>query len=207
MERAAYESERAARHYRLVEPEHRLVARQLATEWEDKLTAQRHLQEEYERFGQAQPRLLSVAERAAITQLADNMPSLWHAPPTTMAERKEIVRQIIQRVMVAGEGPSERLQGTMEWVGGGTTAGIVPRPISRIEHLSYYSLLCERIPTLAQAGYSTAQITASLAQEGFHSPTQGTPFRRQSVHELRRRLGVHQPRRRRRLPLSEHEWW
>ena len=40
-------------------------------------------------------------------------------PPTTMAERKELVRQIIQRVMVAGEGPSERLQGTMEWVGVG----------------------------------------------------------------------------------------
>ena len=119
MERAAYESERAARHYRLVEPEHRLVARQLAKEWEDKLTAQRHLQEEYERFGQAQPRLLSVAERAVITQLADNMPSLWHAPTTTMAERKEIVRQISQRVMVAGEGPSARLQVTMAWVGVG----------------------------------------------------------------------------------------
>jgi DNA invertase Pin-like site-specific DNA recombinase len=207
LERAAYESERAARHYRLVEPEHRLVARQLAKEWEDKLTAQRQLQEEYERFGQAQPRLLSAVERAAIAQLAYNIPSLWYAPTTTMAERKAIVRQIIQRVMVTGEGTSERLQVTIEWVGGGTTAGIVTRPISRIEHLSYYPLLCERIQTLAQAGYSTALITAALAQEGFHSPKQGTPFSRQSVHELMRRLGVHQPRRRRRLPLSEHEWW
>jgi hypothetical protein len=146
-------------------------------------------------------------ERAAIAQLAYNIPSLWSAPTTTMAERKEIVRQIIQRVIVAGEGTSERLQVTIEWVGGGTTAGIVTRPISRIEHLSYYPLLCERIQTLAQAGYSTAQITAALAQEGFHSPKQGTPFSRQSVHELMRRLGVYQPRSRRRLPLSEHEWW
>jgi hypothetical protein len=146
-------------------------------------------------------------ERAAIAQLAYNIPSLWYAPTTTMAERKEIVRQIIQRVMVAGEGASERLQGTIEWVGGGTTAGIVTRPISRIEPLSYYPLVCERIQPLAQAGDSTAQITAALAQEGFHSPKQGTPLSRQSVHELMRRLGVHQPRRRRRLPLSEHAWW
>jgi hypothetical protein len=207
LERAAYESERAARHYRLVEPEHRLVARQLAKEWEDKLTAQRPWQEESERFGQAQPRLLSAVERAAIAQLAYNMPSLWYAPTTTRAQRKEIVRQIIQRVMVAGEGTSERLQVTIEWGGGGTTAGIVTRPISRIEHLSYDPWLCERIQTLAQAGYRTALITAALAQEGFHSPKQGTPCSRQSVHELMRRLGVHQPRRRRRLPLSEHEWW
>jgi DNA invertase Pin-like site-specific DNA recombinase len=207
LERVAYEVERAARHYRLIEPEHRLVARQLAKEWEGKLTAQRHLQEEYERFVQAQPQLLSAAEREAIAQLAHNIPALWQANTTTMAERKEMVRQIIQRVLVAGEGPSERLQVIIEWVGGGTTAGIITRPINRIEHLSYYPLLCERIRTLAQAGASTAQITASLAQEGLHSPKQGTPFSRQSVHELMRRLGVHQPRRRPRPLLSEHEWW
>jgi hypothetical protein len=55
----------------------------------------------------------------------------------TVADRKEIVRQLIQRVTVAGEGLSERVQITIEWVGGGTTAGIATRPISRIEHLSY----------------------------------------------------------------------
>jgi Recombinase/Recombinase zinc beta ribbon domain len=207
LERAAYEAERAARHYRAIEPEHRLVARQLAKDWEEKLTAHRQLQEEYERFVQAQPQSLSGAEREAIAQLAHNIPALWHAATTTMVERKEIVRQIIHRVMVAGEGTSERLQITSEWVGGGVTAGIITRPISRIEHLSYYPLLCERIKTLAQAGYSTVQITACLAQEGFHSPKQAKPFSRQSVIELMRRLEVHQPHRRRRPALYEHEWW
>ena len=77
---------------------------------------------------------------------------------------------------MAGEGTSERPQVTIAWVGGGTTAGIIPRPMSRIEHLSYYPLLCERIQTLAQAGSSTTRITESLAPEGFHSPRQGTPF-------------------------------
>jgi hypothetical protein len=207
LERAAYESERAARHYRLVEPEHRLVARQHAKDWEDKLTAQRQLQEEYERFMQVQPQPLSAAERAAIAQLAHNIPALWHAPTTTMAERKEIIRQIVQRVMVAGEGTSERLQITIEWVGGGTTTGLTTRPISRLEHMSDYPRLCERIRTLAHAGYSAVRITACLAQEGFRSPKQAKPFSRQAVVELMRRLAVHQPRRRHRPQLSHHEWW
>jgi hypothetical protein len=138
LERAASEAERAARHDRLIEPEHRLVARQLAQAWEDKLLAHRHLQEEYARVVPAQPLPLSAAEREAIAQLAHNVPALWHAPTTTMAERKEIVRQIIHRVMVTGEGVSERLQITIEWVGGGTTVGTITRPISRIEHLSDY---------------------------------------------------------------------
>jgi DNA invertase Pin-like site-specific DNA recombinase len=207
LERAAYEAERAARHYRFIEPEHRLVARQLAKDWEDALLAHRHLQEDYARFVQAQPQLLPHAEREAIAQLAQNIPALWHAPTTTMAERKEIVRQIIQRVIVAGEGRSERLQITIEWVGGGRTAGLTTRPISHVADLSDYPRLCARIQTLVQEGYNITQITALLAHEGFRSPKHARPFSRQSVIELMRRLGVHQPRRHRRPPLQAHEWW
>jgi hypothetical protein len=191
----------------LIEPEHRLVARQLAKDWEDALLAHRQLQEEYVRFVQAQPQLLSRAEREAIEQLAQNIPALWHAPTTTTAERKEIVRQIIQHILVAGEGQSERLQITIEWVGGGRTAGLTIRPISHIAHLSDYPRLCERIRALVQEGHNITQITALLAHEGFRSPKHARPFSRQSVIELMRRLGVHQARRHRRPHLQEHEWW
>lgn len=207
LERATYESERAARHYRLVEPEHRLVARQLAKEWEEKLTAQRQLEEDYQRFLQTQPQVLTRSEREAIEALAHNIPSLWYAPTTTVADRKEIVRQLIQRIIVTGEGLSERVQITIEWAGGGTTAGIATRPISRVENLSYYPQLCDRIRDLAEAGLGSGRITEYLAQEGFHSPKYARPFSRQSVIELMRRLGVRQPHRRRRPVLKENEWW
>lgn len=207
LERAAYEAERTARHYRVIEPEHRLVARQRAKDWEDALRAHRQLQEEYVRFVQAQPHLLSRAEREAREQLAQNIPALWHAPPTTTAERKEIVRQIMQRILVAGEGQRERLQITIDWVGGGRTAGLTTRPIRHIAHWSDSPRLCERIRALVQEGHKITQITAVLAHEGFRSPTPARPFSRQSVIELRRRLGVHQARRHRRPHLQEHEWW
>jgi hypothetical protein len=45
LERAAYAAERAARHYRVLEPEPRVVARQLATAWEDARLAHRPRQE------------------------------------------------------------------------------------------------------------------------------------------------------------------
>src|SRR5215211_6812975 len=96
LERVSYEADRAGRHYRLIEPENRLVARQLAREWEEKLEAQRKLQEDYRRFVREQPRPLSEAERKNIHRLARNIPALWHSPSTTMAERKEIVRQIVE---------------------------------------------------------------------------------------------------------------
>ena len=70
-----------ARHYRLLEPEHRLGARQLAKEGEDQLMAHRHRQEESERFVQTPPRARSAAEREAIVPLAHTGPAPLGMPP------------------------------------------------------------------------------------------------------------------------------
>lgn len=206
LERAAYDSERAARHYRLIEPAHRVVARQLATDWDDKLAAQRQLQEEDERFVHTQSRVLSHVERDAIEQLAQHIPALWDAPTTTGADRKEMLRHIIQRVIGQVEGVSERLPLTIEGVGGGVTAGITTRPVRRTETLSAYPLRWERIRALAAAGDRTVKITACLAQEGFRSPRQDRALNRQTVVELRRRLGMRHPGRQPRPRLGPHEW-
>lgn len=207
LERTEYEAERAARHYRLVEPENRLVARQLAKDWEDRLTAHRQLQEDYQRFLQTQPQVLSPAEREAIEQLAHNIPALWQADTTTRADRKEIVRQIIQRVVVRPEGKSERVQVTIEWFGGGTTSGMVVRPINRVENLSRYAELCERLETLSAQGCRTSEITHVLTQEGFRSPRHAKPLTQRTVRDLRQRLGLRPSRPRPRPPLAQHEWW
>jgi hypothetical protein len=50
----------------LIEPEHRLVARQLAKDWEDALLAQRQLHENYARFVQAQPQPLTTFPRCGM---------------------------------------------------------------------------------------------------------------------------------------------
>jgi len=207
LERAVYKAERAARHDRLVEPEPRLVARQLAQDWEEKRTAPRQLQEDYDRFVHEHPRRLSGAEREAIRQLAQNIPVCCQEPTTTRADRKEMVRQVVHRVLVAGEGTSERLHLTIAWVGGGTTAGSTPRPIRHIDHLRYYPQLCHRLRTLAQAGHPAGQIAERLAQEGYRPPKCAERFSRPAVRELMQRLGGHPPRTRRRATRAVHEWW
>jgi hypothetical protein len=93
------------------------MARQHAREWEEKLEVQRKLQEDYRRFLREQPWPLSEAERESIRHLARGIPALWHSSETTTAERKEIVRQIAERVLVENEGKSELLHVSIEWVG------------------------------------------------------------------------------------------
>ena len=159
-ERATYEAERAGRQFHLAEPEHRLVARQLEHEWEAKLAAQERLEEDFARFLRASPRLLPDAEREGIRRLAADVPALWNAPTTTAAERKEIVRQLVERVVVAVDGASERVRVTIHWIGGSQTAGELVRPVARLTQLSTYPQLCERIRTLAGEGRSAVAIAA-----------------------------------------------
>lgn len=188
------------------------MARQLAREWEEKLEAHKNLEEDYRRFVAEQPRALSVAERENIRRLAQDIPALWHSPTTTMAERKEIVRQVIERVVVENEGKSERLHVTIEWVEGSKTKGVVIRPVRNMEYLSYYPQMCERISELVGEGLSIAEITKTLNQEGYRPPKQAGRLGRQTVNEVLQRLGLRAVRRRGPRDFgaegpAEDEWW
>ena len=210
MERATYEAERAGRHYRLLEPENRLVARQLAKDWEQKLAEEKGLKEEYQRFLLSKPRLLSASERESIRRLAADIPELWSAASTTNTERKEIVRQVIEGVVVEVEGDSERVGVHIEWAGGRRTTAVVIRPVSNFENLSYYSELCERVRELASRGLDSTLIAQRLDAEGYRSPKLVEGFGHQGVQKLMRRLGLCQRERRQQPPqglLGEHEWW
>src|SRR5579871_2113498 len=208
-ERAAYEAERAARQYHAVEPEHRLVARTLEQAWEEKLAAQQQLEEDYHRFLQQQPRLLSEAERAAIRRLATDIPALLAAPTTTAGDRKELIRQVVERVVVDVQGRSEQVQVRIEWVGGGTTEGAVIRPVSQLSDLSTYPQVCQMVQTLTEAGWAATAIAQAVNEAGYHARRVNECFVAQTISLLQRRLGVSppRPRLRPREGLLPDEWW
>jgi DNA invertase Pin-like site-specific DNA recombinase len=207
-ERAAFEADRAARQYHAVEPEHRLVARTLERQWEEKLAAQQQLEEAYHRFVREQPRTLSEAERSAIRRLATDIPALWAASTTTDTDRKELIRQVVERVVVEAERSSERVHVRIVWVGGGQTTGTISRPIRHVAQLSTYAALCEHVRTWTQAGLPAISIAERLNAAGYR-PTRGQAFGLQAVRDLRRQLGFtrHRPCPRSRTELAPDEWW
>lgn len=208
-ERAAYGAERAARQYHAVEPEHRLVARTLERAWEEQLAAQQQLEEDYHRFMREQPRVLTEPEREAIRQLAADIPALWAAPSTTAADRKEIVRQVVERIEVDAQGKSEQVRVRITWVGGGQTAGTLTRPIARFADRSDYAALCERVRTLSEARWSVPAIARQLEVDGYAPWRPGRTWTAANVLTLRRQLGLsgHHHRGRSCEALGPEEWW
>ena len=99
-ERARYEAERAERRYQSVEPENRLVARTLETEWEKKLQDQRAAEAELARKEQEQRLQFTDAQREQIRALGSDLKRVWDAPTTTDRDRKELLRSLLEEVKI-----------------------------------------------------------------------------------------------------------
>lgn len=98
LERARYETDLARRRYERVDPDNRLVAGELEQQWEEKLREWQQLEQEWRQAQQQALAPLSDAERQHIRRLADDLPALWHAETTTNADRKRLLRCLIQDV-------------------------------------------------------------------------------------------------------------
>jgi DNA invertase Pin-like site-specific DNA recombinase/uncharacterized protein YndB with AHSA1/START domain len=206
--RARYEAERAARQYHAVEPENRLVARTLEAAWEEKLRAQRKLEEEYERSCREQPRVLTEEERQAIRALAEDLPALWNARTTTVEDRKAILRQIVERVVVKVEGETEWMEVMVHWAGGHKTYRRLRRPVRRTRQLNSYTDLCARLRALKDEGHDAAQIANRLNREGWRRPQRGARFTGRAVRRLLGLTGIAPTRHRGdRSELGPEEWW
>jgi len=88
VEKFRYEAERAERRYRTVEPENRLVARTLETEWEQRLSELGAAETELARRQRQRAVHLTEEQRTRIRTLGTDLTRLWkRQQPLTGPER------------------------------------------------------------------------------------------------------------------------
>ena len=206
LERARQEAARAERQYQLAEPENRLVARTLEARWEEALKRQRQEQEEYDRFLAQLPATLSPAERKRIRTLSENVSQLWNAVGASVIDRKQIVRCVVERVILIADRTTELNEVTIVWQGGMATKHQLARPVGSFEQLKDYRKLAERIRKLHADGLHHFQIAEVLNREGFTPPRRRGDFNKGCIGDLIRRLGLAGELFREDL-LGRSEWW
>jgi DNA invertase Pin-like site-specific DNA recombinase len=206
-QRARYEVELAERRYQAVDPANRLVAASLERRWEEALEAERKLQEEYDRFVRATPLQLTDDERARIMVLTTDMPALWSASGTTNADRKQIVRCVVEKVVVHVQCDSEFVDVTIHWAGGYESQHEIIRPVGTYAQLRDFESLMKRLVELREAGQTAPHIAAALDAEGFYPPKRRGGFTTPVVHQLLKRRGLIGNERMHDELLGPHEWW
>jgi hypothetical protein len=205
--RARYDVELAERRYQAVDPDNRLVAATLEKRWEELLGQERQLQEDYDRFAQETPLRLTEAEHARIAGLTSDIPALWNAPGTTNSDRKQIIRCLVERVVVHVRCDSEHVDVAIHWAGGYQSQHGIVRPVASYAQLRDYERLLDRVVELRESGQTASQIAKSLNSEGFFPPKRTGNFTKPIVYQLLKRRGLIGNERSHDDLVGEHEWW
>ena len=118
VERASYEAQRAERRYRAVDPENRLVSRGLEAEWESSLRELDKAKAELARRESLRPRGLTADERSRLLTLGADLLKVWNAPTTTIRDRKELLRVVLEEVIITVNKEQYSAHLTLRWRGG-----------------------------------------------------------------------------------------
>ena len=205
--RARYDVEMAERRYQAVDPENRLVASTLEKQWEKALSEERQVQEEYDRFLNETPLRLSDEEQSRIEALAQDIPTLWTAEGTTNADRKQMIRCLVERVVVHVRCDSEFVDVTIQWAGGYESQSEIIRPVATYAQLRDFDQLVKRVVQLRQAGHAASQIAERLNAEGFYPPKRCGQFTAPVIYQLLKRRGLIGNERSHDELLAADEWW
>jgi hypothetical protein len=165
-ERARYEADLARRRFLAVDPENRLVARTLEKDWNEKLATAEELERERAVATAAAALPLSPDERRRILDLAEDLPALWHAPTTTPAERKQLLRLLIKYVTLTKGAAT--ITAAVRWQTGARTPVDVPRPPRSCDAKRTPAAVVDRVRTLA-ADHTDRQIAERLNTDGCKS--------------------------------------
>jgi hypothetical protein len=142
LQRLAYEADRARHRYEQVDPAYRLVAAELERRWEAALQALQEAQAQYTRARQApedaRSRTLSPALRETFSTVGQALPTLWHQDALSRAQRKALLRCLIEKVVVDRQVP-DTIATRMVWRGGAVSELAVPCTVGTLRDITGFA--------------------------------------------------------------------
>ena len=171
LQRLRYEVHRARRQYDQADPENRLVTQELERRWESALQALAQAEHAYE---QDRQRMRNEAHqrippelRTQFQSVGQALPGLW--PKLKMATRKQLLRCLIDKVVLKRLPSQTQLQIRIVWRGGADTEKELPVPSPLYRAKDDYPMMVQRALALVDSGLDDAQVAQKLTAQGFRS--------------------------------------
>lgn len=198
LERKRYTAALAERQFNRVDPDNRLVAAELERRWEAALTEVRAAEEALVQQASSQPTAqmgLGKDIQGKVIRLAGRLPQIWSDATTTDAQRKALLRCLVDKV-VLDRGEHDVASIRIVWRGGAVTELAIQRRVNAVTKLARGEEMRDRALTLARAGMYDDQIAAILTSEGHRSPNSESKVLPITVQRIRHAAGIQvsQPR-------------
>ena len=169
VKRTRYEVELTQRRYEQVDPANRLVAATLERNWEEALQKYSAAEQALADFQQSQPVELTNDERHSILQACSDVTKLWHNHADTK-DKKELIRLLIDRIVVQVHNNTERVSVAITWSGGFESRHQIIRTVMNYRQLEDYDRLLARALELTLSGLRSPRVAEILYEEGFRTP-------------------------------------
>jgi DNA invertase Pin-like site-specific DNA recombinase len=187
LEQTRYEASLASRRYEAVDPNKRLVARELEARWNVALERVAELKERIARID-ATAITRPAIDRAGLLALAHDLPAAWNAPGVDTRTKQRLTRILIQEVVIDQKDESNEAVVTIHWTGGRHTEVRV----SRIRTGRYPD---DRHPSPVEVirnlggQWPDRELAVTMNRMRCKSPD-GASWTTVRVRELRERLGI-----------------
>ncbi|MFS8068380.1 MAG: recombinase family protein, partial [Byssovorax sp.] len=190
LDRARYEAHLAERRYKAVDPDNRVIARTLEREWNAKLQEFEAVEREYQSARQRDKLELSASDRTRVLALAKDLRQVWDAETTTHADRKNLLRMLLQHVTLTPIDIPQRLTRIQVlWRTGAVSDFTIPRPKTAAFDATSERNLVELIRTLVEQHKTNAQIAEELNRQGLRNFL-GKQWVEDAVNGFRQRHGL-----------------
>lgn len=180
VDRARYEAELARRRFLRVDPENRLVAASLESDWNEKLRSLAEAEQQYERQCEHDGKITDPNQRQQILSLASDFPRLWRDPKTPHRERKRIVRLLIEDVTLR---KGEQIEVSVRFRGGVNKTFSVARPLNSWQSRKHSSEVIAEIDRLVD-DHNLGEIATILNARGYKTGG-GVQFDAATVSRIR----------------------
>ena len=188
VERARYEAERARRQFDACEPENRLVARTLETNWEKALREVERAESELaaQRTQRSSP--LTGEELERLSRAGADLRAIFEAPTTNHRDRKLLLRALIHEIVVTVERDAGTIEVQITWEGGASTE-LAPLTLRRRGHSRATPEDTVQLVRRLAAHYDDQTIAGVLARQHRRTATGLRPTK-QRVAQLRKAHGI-----------------
>jgi DNA invertase Pin-like site-specific DNA recombinase len=180
VERLRYDAELARRRYMKVDPDNRLVADSLESEWNDKLRLHAEAAEEFERRGREQEKVLNAEARRRILSIAEQLPQIWKDERVEIRERKRIIRLLVEDVTLI---KAEKITAHVRLSGGAARTLLLERPLPIAKIRKVKSEIVAKVDSLVD-NHCDREIAEILNRHGWRT-WEGKPFNLKKVAFIR----------------------
>lgn len=184
-QQAEYEVRRAQRRYESVDADNRLVAAELEARWNAALSRLRDCEA---RLAAVQAQPATAPSRAVLLSLAADLEAAWNSATTAMRTKQQLVRTLVQEIVVDVDETSREVVLVIHWRGGHHSELRVRKPMSG-EHTKRASPEADTVIREMATKWNDEHIAATLNRMGSKTG-QGMTWNASRVSSYRRKHDI-----------------